>query len=262
MYTIRNFQENENIKSLANLGAFVVLEHQVDLSVAKEQAIQEYYASKMNVKKKQLLCDLSKSNVILQAGAMQWMVGDVNMNSGVKGAGDLIRKMFKGAVTKESVIKPEYTGTGKVILEPTYKHIILLDVGEWGGSLTVEDGMFLASEASLSQKVVMRSNLSSAALGGEGLFNLSLNGSGIVALESDVPIQELIEIELNNDVLKIDGNMAVAWTSGLQFTVERASRNLIGSAASGEGLVNVYKGTGRVLMAPVQSAPKPLLPTK
>ena len=27
--------------------------------------------------------------------------------------------------------------------------------------------------------------------------------------------------------------------------------SLIGSAASGEGLVNVYRGTGRVLMAPV-----------
>lgn len=251
MYTIRNFEENENIKKLADLGAFKVMEHQVDLSVTKEQAIQEYYASKMNVKRKQLMCDLSLSDVILQAGAMQWMIGDVNMSSGVKGAGDLIGKMFKSAVTKESVIKPEYTGTGKVVLEPTYKHIILLDVEKWGGAVTIEDGMFLASEASLNQKVVMRSNLSSAALGDEGLFNLSLNGTGIVALESDLPIQELIEVELQNDVLKIDGNMAVAWSSGLQFTVERASKNLIGSAASGEGLVNVYKGTGRVLMAPV-----------
>ena len=36
----------------------------------------------------------------------------------------------------------------------------------------------------------------------------------------------------------------------IQFTVERTTKSLIGSAASGEGLVNVYRGTGRVLMCP------------
>lgn len=251
MYTIKNFEQNENIKELTSMGAFKVIEHQVDLSVLKENAIQEYYSSKMNIKRKQLICDLSISNVTLQAGSMQWMVGDVTMGTGIKSAGDLLGKMFKGAVSKEGAIKPEYSGTGKVILEPTYKHIILLDVGEWGGSVTVEDGMFLAMESSITQKIAMRSNVSSAVLGGEGLLNLSLNGDGIVALESNTPSQELIEVELTNDVLKIDGNMAVAWSTGLQFTVERASKSLIGSSTSGEGLVNVYRGTGRILMAPL-----------
>ena len=54
-----------------------------------------------------------------------------------------------------------------------------------------------------------------------------------------------------NDVVKIDGNMAIAWSTGLQFTVERTTKTLVGSAASGEGLVNVYRGTGRILVAPV-----------
>lgn len=251
MYIIKNFEQNENIKELTSMGAFKVIEHQVDLSVLKENAIQEYYSSKMNIKRKQLICDLSISNVTLQAGSMQWMVGDVTMGTGIKSAGDLLGKMFKGAVSKEGAIKPEYSGTGKVILEPTYKHIILLDVGEWGGSVTVEDGMFLAMESSITQKIAMRSNVSSAVLGGEDLLNLSLNGDGIVALESNTPSQELIEVELTNDVLKIDGNMAVAWSTGLQFTVERASKSLIGSSTSGEGLVNVYRGTGRILMAPL-----------
>ena len=97
----------------------------------------------------------------------------------------------------------------------------------------------------------MRSNLSSAALGGEGLFNLSIQGYGALALESPCPREELIEITLDNDVLKVDGNMAMAWSGSLQFTVERSTKSLIGSAASGEGLVNVYRGTGKVLMSPV-----------
>ena len=97
----------------------------------------------------------------------------------------------------------------------------------------------------------MRSNLSSAALGKEGLFNLSLNGNGIACLESLCPKEELVEITLQNDVLKVDGNMAIAWSGSLDFTVERSGKTLIGSAASGEGLVNVYRGTGKVLLAPI-----------
>ena len=44
--------------------------------------------------------------------------------------------------------------------------------------------------------------------------------------------------------------MALAWSPSLNFTVERSGKSLIGSAASGEGLVNVYRGTGSVLMSP------------
>ena len=62
------------------------------------------------------------------------------------------------------------------------------------------------------------------------------------------------EIDLVNDTLKIDGHMAVAWSSTLEFTVERSSKTLLGSAYSGEGLVNVYRGTGKVLMSPVASS--------
>ena len=80
---------------------------------------------------------------------------------------------------------------------------------------------------------------------------MSLHGNGVVALESNVPEEELIVIELENDELKIDGNLAVCWSSNLDFTVERTTKTLVGSAVSGEGLVNVYRGTGRVLMSPV-----------
>lgn len=250
MHKINNLLGNENVELLEELGAFKVIEHEKDLSVTINEAQTEYYASLMNVRRKQLICDLKESSVTLQAGAMQWMVGDVNVSTGVKGVGDFFGKLAKSKVTKESVIKPEYYGTGEVILEPTYKHIILLDVSKWSNGIVIEDGMYLASEASLTQTINMRSNISSATLGGEGLFNLSLKGNGVVALESDVPRQELVEIELDNDIIKIDGNMAIAWSSTLDFTVERTSKNLIGSVATGEGLVNVYRGTGRILMAP------------
>jgi uncharacterized protein (AIM24 family) len=251
MFTIKNFTDNDDIKIINELGPFKVLEYQRDLSVMPENAMQAYYCNAMNVRKRQVVCDLSKANITLQAGAMQWTVGNVNATTGVKGVGDLFGKALRGSVTGESAIKPEYTGDGVLVLEPTYKHILLINTAEWGGSIVLDDGLFLACDSSLKHKAVMRSNLSSAALGNEGLFNLGIQGNGALCLESRCPKEELVEVELNNDVLKVDGNFAIAWSGSLTFTVERSGKSLIGSAASGEGLVNVYRGTGKVLLAPV-----------
>ena len=252
MYSINNFINNDDIKRLDSLGAFQVIEYQRDLSVLPGNAQLAYYCNTMNVRKRQVLCNVGVSPVTVQAGAMQWTVGDVNATTGVKGVGDLFSKALRGSVTGESAIKPEYTGNGLLVLEPTYKHILLIDVAQWGGSIVLDDGLFLACESSLNHKAVARSNFSSAVAGGEGLFNLGIQGKGILCLESPCPKEELIEITLDNDVLKIDGNMAIAWSGSLNFTVERSGKSLIGSAASGEGLVNVYRGTGKVLMAPVR----------
>jgi uncharacterized protein (AIM24 family) len=252
MYKIKNFFDNDDVKVIDSLGAFSVVEYQKDLSVMPETAMLAYYASQMNVRKRQVVCDVAKSNVTVQAGAMQWTVGNVNATTGIKGVGDFFGKAMRGSVTGEGAIKPEYTGTGTLVLEPTYKHILLVDLADWNGSIVLDDGLFLACESSLKHKAVMRSNLSSAALGGEGLFNLGIQGNGIVCLESPCPREELVEITLENDVLKVDGNYAIAWSGSLDFTVERSGKSLIGSAASGEGLVNVYRGTGKVLLAPVR----------
>ena len=249
---IENLQ-NENRKFAKSIGNFHVLEYVQDASVSPMNAMNEYFMSKMGVRRRQVVIDIDKDHsAIIQAGAMQWMGGNVRATSGVKGIGDLLGKAIKGAVTKETAVKPEYVGEGCLVLEPTYKYIILADIGKWGpAGMTIEDGMFLACDANVNSKVVARKNLSSAVLGGEGLFNLSLQGNGVAALESNVPEDELIEVILENDELKIDGNLAVCWSSNLEFTVERSTKTLVGSAVSGEGLVNVYRGTGRVLMCPV-----------
>lgn len=239
------------MKIVQQMGPFTVIEHQKDLSIQPGSAMAAYYCAEMNVKKRQVLCDLSKAQVTVQAGAMQWTVGDVNATTGIKGVGDLLGKAMRGKVSGESIIKPEYTGSGMMMLEPTYKHLILMDAAEWGGAVVLDDGLFLACDSRLKHKAVMRSSFSSAVAGGEGLFNLSLNGAGVFCIEADCPREELIEVTLENDVLKIDGNYAVAWSAGLAFTVERSGKSLLGSAASGEGLVNVYRGTGKVLMMPV-----------
>ncbi len=251
MFAIKNFTDNDDVRVLGSMGPFTVVEYLKDLSVTPSTAMTAYYCNEMNVRKRQVICDLSKANITLQAGAMQWMAGNVNATTGLKGVGDFFGKAVRGKVTGESAVKPEYTGNGVLVLEPTYRHILLIDLADWNGSIVLDDGLFLACDSKLKQKAVMRSNLSSAVAGGEGLFNLGVVGNGVLCLESPSPKEELIEVTLQDDVLKVDGNMAIAWSGTLDFTVERSGKTLLGSAASGEGLVNVYRGTGKVLLAPV-----------
>ena len=61
---------------------------------------------------------------------------------------------------------------------------------------------------------------------------------------------EINKIKLVNDVLRVDGNFALLRTGGVQMSVEPVSQSLVGSAMSGEGLVNVFRGTGEIWIAP------------
>ncbi len=244
----------DNRKVISQKGMFKVIEHQKDLSVGSSTAQTAYFSSQMNVRLRQVEITLDGTNTVkTQAGAMQMIIGNVEMNTGVTSAKGFLGSMVKAAVTNETAVKPEYAGNGQVILEPTYKHIILQDVADWGnGGLVIEDGMFLSSEGTVVHKVVENTqSLGTALISGEGLYNLCFTGSGVVALESYVPLEELVEYELENDVLKVDGNMAVCWSGSLSFSVEKATSGLLGSMASGEGLVNVYRGTGKVWVSPV-----------
>ena len=248
-----NFFDNSNVKCIAEGGVFSIYEHQHDLSVDSNTAMNSYFMEQMNVKKRQVLCKLDNSTVKLQAGAMQWITGDVEMDSGVSGTKDFFGKLVKGAVTGESAVKPLYTGTGCVMLEPTYNFLLIEDVASWGKGIVLDDGLFLACEGNIQESINKRSDVATALLSGEGIFNLTLSGNGFCVLESPVPREELVEFELDNDVLKIDGNMAIAWSSSLQFTTENASKSIVGSTLSGEGVVNVYRGTGKVLVAPTMN---------
>ena len=190
MFSIKNFMDNQNINILDRKGVFRIVEHKSDQSVSAGEAQQAYFEQQMNVRRRQLLVELNNDvKVSVQPGAMQWTLGNVDCGTGIKGVGDLIGKAFSSKVTKEAAIKPEYYGSGLLMIEPTYKHIILVDVSAWG-SIVLEDGLFLASDSNLTMKTVMRKNVSSAVAGGEGLFNLCLSGSGIAALESSVPETE------------------------------------------------------------------------
>ena len=88
MFKISNFTDNDDVTVLKEFGAFKTIEWKRDLSVNEASAMNAYFASEMNVRRRQVICDLSQAPVTVQAGAMQWMVGNVTCTTGVKGVGD------------------------------------------------------------------------------------------------------------------------------------------------------------------------------
>ena len=82
-----NNLENANRHFTKRMGSFGVLEYDKDLSVNFYNAESEYFASKMGVHRRQLVIDMNGGNTaVVQAGAMQWMAGNVVATSGFRSA--------------------------------------------------------------------------------------------------------------------------------------------------------------------------------
>ena len=179
-----------------------------------------------------------------EAGAMYYYRGNITMDSS-SGPG-----IGAALLTGESVRRPIYSGTGELVLEPTYGQYTIFDVNdqEW----LINHGRYYASE--LSVVLGLRKNsLGAGLLSGHGLYQTTVSGKGRVILEADGPLEK---IELNNDKLVVDGNFAIIWSASLDFKVEKATRGLLASALSGEGLVNTYSGTGTVYLCPASTKMK------
>lgn len=211
-------------------------------------AQQVYFMEKQHIRARQIALYLNNDKVTIEKGAMSYFQGNIQMVSGVT-VGNALGRLVRGAVTGEQMAQPEYTGTGLLVLEPSFKHFLVLELAD-NESIIIDDGMFYCAQGTVRMKAVSQRSISSALAGGEGLFQQQLTGPGLIVLESPVPMSEIDIIELHNDTLKVDGNFAVLRSSELQFTVERSAKTLIGSAVSGEGLVNVYRGSGQVWLAP------------
>lgn len=207
-----------------------------------------FYMERQNIKVRQVAVYLENDSVKIEPGAMSYFRGNIEMVSGIN-VGNAIGRLFTGAVTGEKAAQPIYSGSGVVVLEPSFKHFIVLELQQ-NEQVIVDKGMFYAAQGSANVRAVSQRSISAALGGGEGIFQIEITGPGVVVLECAVPMDEIDIIQMDNDTIKVDGNFAVLRTSGLQFTVERSAKTLIGSAASGEGLVNVYRGTGQLWLAP------------
>jgi uncharacterized protein (AIM24 family) len=210
-----------------------------------------YHAQHSGVRLKQVRITLEESEVILEAGALHFQKGEIEIESKVGGAGGFLKKFITNKLTDEAAFKPTYRGSGEIYLEPGFGHYILLSLDD--EELVADKGMFLACEKSIDVGVATQKSIKAGLLGGEGFFQTRLSGKGICVLQSPVPIQEIIKVKLQDETLQVDGNFALLRKGDVEFSVKAAAQSLVGSMTSGEGLLQTFYGTGEVWLAPTQS---------
>lgn len=66
MVNYSNVYGNGNAVLVHELGSFKIIEHQRDLSVSPYSAVSEYFAAKMNLKRRQVMIELNNSGCIFR----------------------------------------------------------------------------------------------------------------------------------------------------------------------------------------------------
>lgn len=211
-----------------------------------------YFANRTGLMLKQLRLTLKRSEAVVEAGALHYMKGHIDLQNPSGGVGGIGKAMFRKMLTNESAFIPRYRGTGQIYLEPSFGDYLIYTLKN-NEELIADRGLFYCAESSLDVGIAMQKNVSSALLGGEGLFQTQVRGNGIAVFELPVPASEVRCIQLNNETLKVDGNFALMRSGKIEFSVEKSSKGLFGTLSSGEGLLQTFRGTGRVWIAPTQS---------
>lgn len=229
---------------------FQILEiNKLEGSMSVSQASDLQLAEQKGLKARYVRIIMSNSVIKTEAGALYYYIGNIESQTKVGGVGGFLKKSIAGGLTDEKALKPMYGGTGEVWLEPSFKHYILLELKN--EEIIVDKGMFYCCSGGVDVRTVSQKNISSALLGGEGIFQIGLSGTGVVVLESLVPQNEIIRYDINQgQVIKVDGNFAIARTAGIQFSVTKSDKGLFASAMNGEGLLNTFTGQGSVWLAP------------
>ncbi len=209
-----------------------------------------FFANQAGIHLKLIRMQLTRSEVIIEPGALYYMRGrNLELESSTQGGvgRGLMRKFLSGETIFQSRIK----GTGEVYLEPSFGHFLLFTIED--DAVIVDKGAFYCASRDLEVTAVMQQNISSALFGGEGLFQTRISGSGVVVLVSPVPVSELVCYELEKgEKLSVDGNFAFVRNETVTFRAEKSAKTLFQSLSGGEGLLQTFEGPGAVWIAPTQ----------
>jgi uncharacterized protein (AIM24 family) len=217
-------------------------------------AIEQLYTlNRAGVHFYQLRIRLDNDAVRTEPGSLQFLRGQIEIESST-GMGEGMKSLMKGAIaaarTGETMFKPLYRGTGDIYLEPTLGHYWPMQLNNQ--TLYADQGLFCCCEDAVKVGAHKVESFSARVAGDEGRYQTKVSGAGIVVFRIPVPLVEVLEIYLNNETLQVDGSFALLRSEGINFSVEKSSSSLIGSVTSGEGLLQTFKGTGKVWIAPTK----------
>lgn len=195
--------------------------------------------------------------VIAEAGTMNWMERDIKfeakMGDGSKPQAGLFDKLLsvgKRVLTGESLFLTHFTNEGQGKKEVSFAapypgKIIPLDLEKMGGEIICQKDSFLCAAKGTEVTIAFTKKLGTGFFGGEGFILQKLRGNGLAFLHAGGTI---VEKELNGESLLIDTGCIVAFTPGLEYSIERAG-NLKSMFFGGEGMfLATVKGTGKVYL--------------
>ena len=205
----------------------------------------------------------AEQSIQAESGAMVSMSGNIELQSQLKGG---LMGALKRAVGGESAFVSTFTargGPGEVSFAPGAPgDIAALEMSNQ--IFYVQSSSYLAGDTSLT--IDTRWGGAKSFFGGEGLFVLQVQGSGLLLVSSFGSIHRK---RLNyGERYVVDTGHLVAWEGHLQYELRKASNSgWFRSMTSGEGIVAEFMGPGEILiqtrnLAAFAGILKPFFPTQ
>jgi uncharacterized protein (AIM24 family) len=191
---------------------------------------------------KLLKVELNQVTIQAKLGSMVAYQGDVTFeHAGSGGMG----RMLKKAISGEGTQLMKMTGSGEVFLAEQAQDIHLIKLEN--DYITCNGANVLAFDAGIDWDIKKVEGGVAAAMAG-GLTNMTLQGTGWVALLSDGPP---VLLDVSTAPTFADAQAAITWSSGVQtqVKVDANLKTLIGRG-SGETVQMAFSGEGWVLVQP------------
>jgi uncharacterized protein (AIM24 family) len=214
-------------------------EVQSTLGEFQETQSQEAFALQNS---KLLKVHLEAVTIQAKLGSMVAYQGEVSFeHAGAGGVG----RMLKKATTGEGTRLMKMTGTGEVFLADTAQDIHLIKLEN--DAITCNGANVLAFDAGIDWDIQKVQGGVSSMMAG-GLFNMSLQGSGWVAIISDGPP---VLLNTGDAATFADPQAAITWSSSVTTSMKTdvKLKNFIGRG-SGESMQMAFQGAGWVLVQP------------
>ncbi|MHC4820278.1 MAG: AIM24 family protein [Planctomycetota bacterium] len=158
-----------------------------------------------------------------------------------------VGKFLKKAFTGEGVMLTKAEGNGQVYLAEAGKKVTILDLG--GDAICVNGNDVLAFQDSVKWDIKMMRKMTAMMAG--GLFNIRLEGQGMVALTTHYDPMTL-KVTPDSPVIT-DPNATVAWSGNLapEFRTDVSLKTFFGRG-SGESIQMQFQGDGFVVVQPFE----------
>jgi uncharacterized protein (AIM24 family) len=198
---------------------------------------------------KLLKVSLNQITVQARQGSMVAYQGDVHFEHAGSGG---LNRWVKSKVTGEGTKLMKIEGSGEVFLAEQAQDIHLIKLES--ESITCNGANVLAFDAGIEWDISRLDSGAAGALAG-GLYNMSLTGTGWVAVLSDGPP---VLLQTGDVATFCDAQAAITWSSSVtpHVKVDANLKTLIGRG-SGETIQLGFQGAGWVLVQPSEGQVAP-----